>query len=96
MEDIYDTANAARRAKSAKNRRNTAANAVPDINVGDYVLYAEYKKHTKLDYTWLGPAVVTTMVSPLSSQYDHIHSMRVKNGTCTYHDCGDSQGETCM
>ena len=65
MEEIYDTANAKRRATSEKNRRNTDDRAVPDVNVGDFVLYAEHKKHTKLDYTWLGPAVVTAQVTPL-------------------------------
>ena len=29
------------------------------------VLYAKYKKDTKIDYTWLGPAVVTQMVSAI-------------------------------
>ena len=51
--------------RAPKNRRNTSANAVPDIDVGDYVLYAECTKQTKMDYTWLGPAVVTEMVTPL-------------------------------
>ena len=65
MEDLYDAANLARRAKSAVNRKNTDGTAVPDIDVGDFVLYAQHKKDTKLDYTWLGPAVVTEMVTPL-------------------------------
>ena len=65
METIYDIANAKRRAKSEQNRRRTHECAVPSIDVGDFVLYAEHKKHTKLDYTWLGPAVVTAMVTPL-------------------------------
>jgi hypothetical protein len=65
MEEMYDAANLKRRAVSAQNRKRTDARAVPDIDVGDFVLYAEYKKHTKLDYTWLGPAVVTAMVTPL-------------------------------
>jgi len=65
MEEIYDAANLARRAKSKRNRKNTADEAIPNIDVGDYVLYAKHKKDTKLDYTWLGPAVVTKIVTPL-------------------------------
>jgi len=65
MEGIYDAANLARRAKSKRNRKNTSEEAIPKIDVGDYVLYAKHKKDTKLDYTWLGPAVVTKIVTPL-------------------------------
>jgi hypothetical protein len=65
MEGLYDAANLARRAKSEANRKNTAKEAIPNINVGDFVLYAKHKTDTKLDYTWVGPAVVTEVVSPL-------------------------------
>ena len=67
MEDIYDMTNLARRAKNEKNRQNTSMKAIPEISVGDFVLYAKPKKlkDTKLDYTWLGPAVVTKMITPL-------------------------------
>ena len=64
MEEIYDMANRARRAKSEKNRRRTSKKAVPAIDVGDFVLYAKHKRESKLDYTWLGPAEVTNMVNP--------------------------------
>ena len=63
MEDLYDMANMARRAKSAVNRKNTDGSAVPEIDVGDFVFYAQHKKGSKLEYTWLGPAVVTEMVT---------------------------------
>ena len=51
MEQLYDAANRARRAVSKRNRKNTSSEAVPDIDVGDYVLYAKHKKESKLDYT---------------------------------------------
>ena len=65
MEEIYDAANVARRAKSAQNRRRTSMCAIPDIAVGDFVLYARNEGHDKLTYTWLGPAVVLRAVTPL-------------------------------
>ena len=67
MEDRYDKANMTRRAKSEKNREKNGTRAIPDITIGDFVLYAKPKKlkETKLDYTWLEPAVVTDMVTPL-------------------------------
>ena len=49
MEAIYDMANVARRAKSEANRRNTRQNAVPNIGIGDFVLYSKHKRETKLD-----------------------------------------------
>ena len=65
MEHLYDMANRARRMVSKRNRQRTSNKAVPNIDVGDFVLYAEYEKQSKLDYTWLGPAVVTDIVTPL-------------------------------
>ena len=67
MEQLYDAANLTRRAKSKINRDNTNDRAVPDIDIGDFVLYVKHKKDSKLEYTytWLGPAVVTEMVTPL-------------------------------
>ena len=65
MEKLYDMANIARRATSDDNRKRTCDQVIPRIDVGDFVLYAKHKKDTKLDYTWLGPAVVTGIVSPL-------------------------------
>ena len=65
MEEIYDMANVTRRAKSETNRKNTSDKAIPNIDIGDFVLYAKHKKDTKLDYTWLGPAVITKKVTPL-------------------------------
>jgi hypothetical protein len=65
MEGLYDAANVARRAKSEANRKKTSKEAIPDINIGDFVLYAKHKPDSKLDYTWVGPAVVTEVVSPL-------------------------------
>ena len=65
MEEIYNAANLARRAKPKRNRKNTSEEAIPNIVVGDLVLYAKHKKDTKLDYTWLGPVVVTRIVTPL-------------------------------
>ena len=66
MEKIYDVANLARREKSERNRRNTSSAAIPNISIGDFVLYAKHDgSDTKLDYTWLGPAEVVKAVSPL-------------------------------
>ena len=39
MTNIYDAANLARRAKSVKNRKRTCREAIPNISIGDYVLY---------------------------------------------------------
>ena len=64
MEEIYDMANVARRAMSKQNWDRIDREAMPNIDVGDYVLYAKHKRDTKLDYTWLGPAVVTEIVTP--------------------------------
>ena len=66
METIYDMANVARRAKSETNRKNTSHKAIPNIDIGDFVLFAKHKeqKKSKLDYTWLGPAVVVAKVTP--------------------------------
>ena len=65
MEEIYDMANLARRAKSEQNRARTNPGVIPALDTGIFVLYAKHKSDTKLDYTWLGPAVITKMVSPL-------------------------------
>ena len=50
---------------SAYNRRRTAQEAMPRIDVGDFVLYAVHKRDTKLDYVWRGPGVVLQKVSPM-------------------------------
>ena len=63
MEKIYDMANLARRAHSRQNWERTAREAIPNIDVGYFVLYAKHEPDTKLDYTWLGPAVVTEIVT---------------------------------
>ena len=66
MEMMHKAADLARRNKSRINRRSTREKPIPAINIGDFVLYAKHKKNTKMDYnTWLGPAVVTDIVSPL-------------------------------
>ena len=57
--------NLAWRAKSEINRHNTEHNVIPSIDVGDFVLYAKYKRETKLDYTWLGPCVITDVITPM-------------------------------
>ena len=57
-------ANVARRAKSKQNRKKTSDRAIPDMDVGDFVLYAKPQKTSKMEYTWLGPAVITEIVTP--------------------------------
>ena len=65
METIYDMANVSRRNKSEQNRKNTSNNIIPHIAPGDFVLYVKHQKDTKLDYTWLGPAVVLAVPTPM-------------------------------
>ena len=62
LEKYWDLADTARRAVSEKNMRKTCSNAVPDIDIGDYVLYAVIDQDTKLNYRWKGPAVVTDVL----------------------------------
>ena len=64
LEKHWDLANTARRAKSEENRRRTDMTALPDIALGDYVLYAQFVPDTKLDYKWRGPAQVIHRVNP--------------------------------
>ena len=56
------------RCRKGTEKTLAVSEAVPEIDVGDYVrlvLYAKHKKESKLDYTWLGPCVVTKVVTPL-------------------------------
>ena len=68
MECLYDMANRARRHKAKANHKRTDMEAIPTMQIGDFVLYAKHKKDTKLDYTWLGPAEIVTM--PTSFVYE--------------------------
>ena len=65
LEDHWDLADRSRRVMSARNRKRTATDAMPKVDIGDYVLYAVLKRDTKLDYTWRGPGVITRRLSPL-------------------------------
>ena len=66
LQKHWDLTNLIRRHDvSQRNRDRTATAATPNINVGDHVLCAVHKPDTKLDYTWLGPAVITGKVTPL-------------------------------
>ena len=58
LENYWDLAYTARRAKSQRNRSRTSKLAIPQIDVGDYVIYAVHKPDTKLDYLWRGPGEV--------------------------------------
>lgn len=64
LESHWELADTARRAKSEENRRRTDLTALPSIALGDYVLYAQYIRDTKLDYKWRGPAQVIHRVNP--------------------------------
>lgn len=61
LQDHWDLVNLARRHMQKKNRDRASSRAIPDIAVGDHVLYAVHKPETKLDYTWRGPGLVTDM-----------------------------------
>ena len=65
LEEHWSLANLQRRHVQHQNRARTSARAVPDISIGDHVLYAVHKPETKLDYTWRGPGRVTAMPTPL-------------------------------
>ena len=65
LESHWDLANTARRAKSEQNRAKTDMTAMPDIDLGDYVLYAVHVPDTKLDYRWRGPGQVIHQVTPM-------------------------------
>ena len=65
LQEHWDLANRTRRHMSKINRDRTSDRAVPDITTGDHVLYAVHKPETKLDYTWMGPGLVTAMPNPL-------------------------------
>ena len=88
MQGIYERANKMRRAKSDRNRSLKEDRPIPEIEVGDFVLYAKHKKDTKLDYTWLGPAVVMDVPTPMiytirpytmyESQPFDVHMSRVR------------------
>ena len=91
MEQLYDATNLTRRSLSKRNRKNTSDEAVPDIDVGDDVMYAKHKKESKLDHTWFGPCVVTKVVTPLvyrirpytlyESQSFDVHIQRLRRFT---------------
>ena len=65
MEALYDMANRQRRHKAKQNHKHTSDEVIPTMQTGDFVLYAKHKKDTKLDYTWLGPAEIINMPTPL-------------------------------
>ena len=65
LESHWDLADRSRRVMSAYNRKRTSQEAMPRIDLGDYVLYAVHKPDTKLDYVWRGPGVVLRKVSPM-------------------------------
>ena len=50
LESHWDLADRSRRVMSALNRKRTAHEAMPRVDVGDFVLYAVHKPDTKLDY----------------------------------------------
>ena len=68
LESHWDLADRSRRVMSAYNRKRTSNDAMPLIDIGDYVLYAVHKPDTKLDYVWRGPGVVQQQLSPLVFQ----------------------------
>ena len=65
LQEHWDLANTARRHMSARNRARTSRRAIPNLQVGDHVLYAVHKPDTKLDYTWRGPGIIEAMPNPL-------------------------------
>ena len=65
LETYWDLADRTRHAVSLRNRENTAKFVAPEIDIGDFVLYATHKPDTKIDYVWRGPGVVQQQVSPL-------------------------------
>ena len=65
LENHWDLANTARRAKSQQNMARTDMTALPEIDIGDYVLYAVHVPDTKLDYRWKGPGQVIHQVTPM-------------------------------
>ena len=50
LREHWDLADTARRATSKRNAKKTDKYVVPQIDVGDFVLYVEYTENTKLDY----------------------------------------------
>ena len=58
LQERWQLANTARRAVSAKNRRASSQKPLPQIDIGDYVLYAVHKPDTELDYLWRGSGEV--------------------------------------
>ena len=56
LEEYRDLANLARRAQSQRNRARTSKLAVPNIDVGDYVIYVVHKPDmhkTRLPLAWI-------------------------------------------
>ena len=53
MEELYDAANLARRAKSRKNRKRTSSEVIPEIDVGDYECRMSYTRSTKSKASWI-------------------------------------------
>ena len=78
LEAHWDLADTARRAKSDVNRRRNDMSALPEIALGDYVLYAQYVRDTKLDYKWRGPAQVIHRVNPLIYIVDPVGAHHVQ------------------
>ena len=65
LEQHWDLADTSRRATSVNNRNKTSKQVIPELDIGDHVLYAVHKPDTKLDYKWRGPGTITKILSPL-------------------------------
>lgn len=78
LEAHWDLADTARRAKSKINRQKTAKNAIPSVDVGDYVLYAVMLPDTKLDYVWQGPGIIVQIVNRLICQVQPVGIYYIK------------------
>ena len=76
LEEYWDLTNVARRAQSQRNRAKTSQLAIPNMGVGDYVIYAVHKPDTKLDYTWRGPGEIV----------ERCNRLVYKVKPCTQHD----------
>ena len=51
---------------STHNRAHTRSHrTIPNLQIGDHVLYTVHKPDTKLDYTWRGLGVIQAMPNPL-------------------------------
>ena len=74
----WDMADTARRASSQRNAKRMDKFVIPRIDIGDFILYAEYIEGTKLDYKWQGPGRVIAIINTLIYQVQSLSQSKPK------------------